>query len=321
MSAAGCDSAPTQPTKPLTITCPPAQAVEATTGGSAVVNFPPPVVAGAVEPSTLACKPPSGSTFPPGISSVGCTVRDAQQRTVSCTFQVTVSAAPRLTLTKFAGFGDSITAGVLDPPCPTVTTSEYGSQADQALSELALLQRSVNVPTSYPTLLQGLLRGRYTSQSVDVINEGLAGESIETGVTRLPSVLSGDMPQVLLLQEGINNLNSGDPASVPFVVNGLRTMVRDARSRGVTVFVGTLLPERASSCRGGGGYPLVPSANDGIRAMSVSEGAYLVDLYNAFGGVASTDLIGVDGLHPTAAGYQRMADTFYAEIRNRLELR
>jgi lysophospholipase L1-like esterase len=55
--------------------------------------------------------------------------------------------------------------------------------------------------------------------------------------------------------------------------------------------------------------------------MSASEGAYLVDLYNAFGGVASTDLIGVDGLHPTAAGYQRMADTFYAEIRNRLELR
>ena len=31
-------------------------------------------------------------------------------------------------------------------------------------------------------------------------------------------------------------------------------------------------------------------------------------------------LIGFDGLHPNEAGYQRMAETFYAEIRRRLEL-
>ena len=36
-----------------------------------------------------------------------------------------------------------------------------------------------------------------------------------TGVMRLPGVLSADAPQVLLLQEGANDLNGGGPTAHP----------------------------------------------------------------------------------------------------------
>jgi lysophospholipase L1-like esterase len=50
----------------------------------------------------------------------------------------------------------------------------------------------------------------------------------------------------------------------------------------------------------------------------VAEGGVLVDVNAAFGGVAG-DLIGPDGLHPTDAGHQRIAETFFAAIRGQFE--
>jgi lysophospholipase L1-like esterase len=98
-------------------------------------------------------------------------------------------------------------------------------------------------------------------------------------------------------------------------------MIRIARARGIESYVGSQLPQRpigiAGSCRGFNPNGVAP-ANDQIRAMAASEGAVYVDLFSAFGGTPGT-LIGPDGLHPTQAGYAKIADTFYDEIRRRLE--
>jgi lysophospholipase L1-like esterase len=59
-------------------------------------------------------------------------------------------------------------------------------------------------------------------------------------------------------------------------------------------------------------------ANDGIRVLAGSQGVALVDLYAAFVGQEST-LIGFDGLHPSEAGYQKIAQTFFDVIRARYE--
>ena len=83
------------------------------------------------------------------------------------------------------------------------------------------------------------------------------------------------------------------------------------------VLVGTLLPERAG---GKATHPeLVAPTNDRIGLMAMTEDAVLVDLFAAFGGVPDPILISSDGLHPTAAGNERIAQTFYAAIRARLE--
>ena len=121
----------------------------------------------------------------------------------------------------------------------------------------------------------------------------------------------------IMVGNGANAGSLSPFAPTGIIVNGLRTMIREGRGRGLPVFVGTLTPQRERACRG---YApaYVPAANDQIRALAASEGASLVDLYQAFGGVAG-DLIGPDGLHPNEAGYQRIADAFFAAIRERLE--
>jgi hypothetical protein len=59
--------------------------------------------------------------------------------------------------------------------------------------------------------------------------------------------------------------------------------------------------------------------NDRIRTLAPQEGAVLVDVYRDFNGDVDR-LIGSDGLHPSAAGYQRMAESFVAAIRTKLEV-
>jgi len=320
--AMSCSSNPTQPTPTpaLTLSCPASVTSQSPDGNAVVVTFTAPVVSGGAPPVTSTCSSQSGWTYPVGSTAVTCTATDAKQQSASCSFQVNITAPPQLTATKFVAFGDSITLGV-ESSCenslltiPRLTWFE----------ELKLLQHARLVSYHYPGVLQGLLAQRYATQDITVVNEGKGGECPigcdPRGVDRLPGVLAARMPQWLLLQEGVNNINADVPSSIPNVINGLRQLIQQAKAAGVPVMVGTLLPERPISeggCRGRGPELIAP-ANDQIRALVQSEGQVLVDLYEAFGGVPGT-LIGVDGLHPTEEGYAKMAETFYEEIKKRLE--
>jgi lysophospholipase L1-like esterase len=305
----------------LSLACPASVTSQSPDGNAVVVTFTAPLVSGGTPPVTSTCSSQSGWTYPVGSTPVTCTATDAKQQTASCAFQVNVTAPPQLTATKFVAFGDSITLGV-------ESTCENSLMTMPRLTwfeELQLLARTARlVPYHYPGVLQGMLAQRYSVQEITVANEGKGGECPigcePKGVDRLPSVLSARMPQWLLLQEGINNINADLPSSIPNVINGLRQLIHQAKAAGVPVMVGTLLPERPISeggCRGRGPELIAP-ANDQIRALVQNEGEVLVDLYDAFGGVPGT-LIGVDGLHPTQEGYAKIAEAFYEEIRKRLE--
>ena len=313
--AAGCGSTGPTPIGPA-IACPAPQTAQSPDGGAVPVHYPLPVVSGGAQPISLACTPPSGSTFNVGSAAVICTARDAKQQTASCSFGVTVAKPAKISATKFVAFGDSITAGTLDPPCTSASAFALGPQ----IGERQILAASINVSTSYPTLLQTLLVAQYPAQSPSVLNEGVGGEHVPEGVARLPGVLTTDAPQVLLLEEGINDIDNSNPVgSTAFVIKGLRTMIQHARSAGVQTFLANLLPERLGTCRGHRA-PYIASANDQIRALAASENVVLVDLYAAFGPDAPTTLIGFDGLHPTAAGYELIAQTFFESIRQKLEV-
>jgi lysophospholipase L1-like esterase len=95
----------------------------------------------------------------------------------------------------------------------------------------------------------------------------------------------------------------------------LRAMVREARRRGIAVFLATLTPV-ASNQRASGS---IENLNDRIRTIASTEGAVLVDLYQDFGGVTGS-LVGGDGLHPTAEGYRRIEQSFFRAIRSTLEV-
>jgi len=312
--AAGCGG-PTMPssTTALRLVCPASLSVQSADGEGVVVTFAPSAIPG-VPPVSATCAPSSGSTFSVGTTAVACTATDAQQQKASCAFSVAVAAPPRLAATKFVAFGDSITRGV-SAACVRSATGviRWLSPAED------LRHLEVRPAIAYPTRLQVRLDGRYTAQTPTVANEGLPGESVisSSARSRLMAVLDSQAPDVLLLQEGVNDLHGYGAAGIPLVADSLRLMVREGTARGLHVFLGTLLPEREGGCRAG--QPgLIAPANDLIRAVAAEEGVALVDLHAAFAGDTGT-LLGEDGLHPSEAGYEKIAETFFNEIRARLE--
>jgi lysophospholipase L1-like esterase len=316
----GCTT-PSQPSS-FGISCPLSQALTSSDGNPVTVTYAAPTIAGGTQPVTSSCSPASGSKFPLGATLINCSAEDARHLSASCQFEVQVHAAPpkppQLSATRFVAFGDSITEGFAQT-CPSTLMLSW----PQYLRDVQGIRPPPDSPISYPNKLRSLLTARYSSQTFTVVNEGNGGELTNDGAADLPRVLTQDNPQVLLLQEGTNDMDSigfgaNPDTQMMTVVNNLRTMIRTARSRGVTVFVGTLTPQRAGACRGYAPAYIGP-VNDQIRSMVSSEDATLADIYAAFGGMAGIDLIGPDGLHPTDAGYSQIADAFFAVIRQRLE--
>jgi lysophospholipase L1-like esterase len=71
-------------------------------------------------------------------------------------------------------------------------------------------------------------------------------------------------------------------------------------------------PQNPNGSRGGGAEAVVELNNE-IAALASDEGIVLVDLFGGLNGTP-TGSIGVDGLHPTDAGYTRIANIWYDAI-------
>jgi lysophospholipase L1-like esterase len=290
-------TAPTPPTvQPFALQCPADILGQSTSGAPVSIQVPAATTTGGVLPVTVSCSP-AGAPFPIGSTRVTCGATDNV-------------APPPLGRTTFLAFGDSMTAGEVTVPVGTAL----------GLDGFPNFRQIVVPAESYPTKLLTLMRTRYFTQASQfvVTNAGLPREWAVDGASRLPGVLISTNPQVLLLLAGANDIEAVPTSTgVSTGLNGLLTMVRTARQRGVAVFVGTLPPVRPGG-RLSLPVALVQSFNDGIRAGAAREGAVIVDLHAAMAANVST-LIGIDGLHPTEAGYQRMAETFFTAIRTTYE--
>jgi lysophospholipase L1-like esterase len=314
--AFGCggDDSPDSPTRPdpapstPTITCP-ANVSASTTGTTAQVAYPAPSTAGGQPPATVTCAPASGSQFPVGSTTVSCTVSDALSRQSSCGFTVSVARIPTLQRTSFLAFGDSITAGEVTVPVSAGATPDGFPSFKLVVVSMA----------SYPTQLQALLRTRYVAQqtSIVVTNAGVPGERATQGVQRFPSVMSQVRPEVVLLLEGYNDLALFGSAGISQAATAIEAMSREARGRGARVYIASLTPPRS------GGRNTLPAdqvtaLNSRLRTIAVGENAVFVDLYQALVGNVAL-YIGIDGLHPTEVGYQRIAETFFNAIQATLQ--
>lgn len=279
------------------------------------------VATGGAAPVTVFCSPESGSTFNPGPTTVTCTATDAKNTAKTCSLIVTVTVPAQLSLTKFAAFGDSITAGEV-----IAEGNAFG---------LRILK--VDKTLAYPHDLFNLLASRYTAQlgQLNVSNDGVSGEGTLCGVYRLMNISNprctldsspATTQQVLLLMEGANDI-SDDPASIEPAAENIDKMVVFAKNRGMRVLLASIPPHgpATSPCYDdeparNGGLLNVPIYNDRLRQIASSQGVAFVDVY--------ADLIGnlpgyidCDGLHPTVAGYQRIAQTFYNAITETLEVK
>lgn len=289
-------------------------------GLSTAVVYGSPSTTNGASPVTTSCLPASGSLFPVGASQVTCTATDAQQRTDSCSFAIRVQRPAQVSMTRFVAFGDSITKGEDGNYPITLSSERLASGAPLTLEEAFASPAQFLIGMEYPTVLQQTLAGRYTLQTIVVHNEGLpaerAVEAISSG--RFSTVLTSRLPQAVLIMEGTNDIFYGDPSAIPPAIAALRTMISTARGRGMRPYLATVPPMNPNGFRGRQGYATVPTLNAQIVALAQSEGVTLVDVHAAFNG--NLTLISSDGLHPNAAGFDLIGQTFYTALRNTLEV-
>lgn len=321
LSAGACNSptTPTPPPPPIPdppqISCPTVPAQTSPNGQAMAVSFTPSVILGAA-PVTTTCTPASGTLFTVGSTAVSCSAVDARQRSASCSFTVVVQPPPRIALTRFLAFGDSITWG--EDGTTTLTFS-----LNKALSldypGIRLVGRE------YPTVVQQLLQTRYATQILTVDNQGERGEYARdaTTLTRFRNLVFSGRYDVVLLMEGTNDIwngfTGGDTTGIAPAITALRQMIRDARSRGVRVFLATIGPGNPAGLRGLQRYQAIPPLNAEIRLLATSEGVPLVDVFQAYNN--NFAYLSADGIHPNAEGFALIATTFYDAIRRELEVR
>lgn len=281
-----------------------------TSANGTVVTYTTPQASGGEPTVTVACAAPSGSTFPLGTTTVTCTATDAGNRTGTCTFPVTVSRIPELTLTKFLAFGDSITAGEVSFPVS-------GSGPMGGITKFVVIPSA-----SYPSVLLGLLRTRYTSQAgaITMMNAGLSGEKARNPDTllRFANVVANNRPDVVVIAHGYNDASDGSVLTA--TVEAIDDMMAEARNRRVgRVFTMNMAPSRPG---GNNSLPLtsVQAFNERLERAVRGEGAVYVDIYSALLPEVNT-YMGRDGLHPTEAGYRKIAETLLAAIRANIEVR
>jgi lysophospholipase L1-like esterase len=217
--------------------------------------------------------------------------------------------------------------------------------------EFSLRPQFVEQDKSYPADLTILLAQRYTAQGaarvdaftvgagnttncstdpprpmisgIVVINAGCLGERAEdlTTLARLNDKLATYRPDVVLLLEGVNDLDPLNPAtSISAGVHGVQSLIAAAQSRGARVMVGTLLPQIGADLTHGGTPLLIAPFNAQLVPAATNAGARVVDLFSDIA-MDLTDWISpYDGLHPTEAGYQEMARVWFNTIQNAFEL-
>ncbi|MEO7272786.1 MAG: SGNH/GDSL hydrolase family protein [Vicinamibacterales bacterium] len=205
-------------------------------------------------------------------------------------------SSPTLGVTRILAFGDSMTEGTTSP-----TFTPFTLTAGRA--------------ESYPFKLQALLSGRYTAQGVEVYNGGRGGETTDQATVRFTGVVSEAKPQAILLMEGANDLNNPVLSlDVTSITGRMEELVKDATGRGSQVFLATIPPQRAGGAKAAA-PGLVDKYNGQLRVMAGKKGATLIDV-NA---LLPLSLIGQDGLHPTEAGYQRLAEIWQDAIKAKYE--
>jgi acyl-CoA thioesterase-1 len=184
-------------------------------------------------------------------------------------------------------FGDSLTAGTLSTAAVTLRAG---------------------VPESYPSQLLLLLMQRYRNQTFAIENAGRPGEWAQDGLLRFGPTLRAVRPEVVVLLDGLNDVSAQGMRGVDGALDAMDRMAFDALASGARVIVASLPPQRWTS-KTATTVDLVPQYNQGLQRLAFRRNVMFADVHRAFGGDLS--LLGADGIHPTAEGYRRIAQTVF----------
>ena len=136
----------------------------------------------------------------------------------------------------------------------------------------------------------------------EVLNCGVNGERSDEIRARFDRDVVGASPAAVVIIAGVNDVYQGRP--VEHVTGHLRAMYARAATARIRVVAGSILPYNTATPEQNGRMRHI---NDWMRRLP---GILFVDTRTAVAAAGNPDLLceSPDGLHPTAAGYHRMAD-------------
>ncbi|PWT84079.1 MAG: arylesterase [Blastocatellia bacterium] len=161
----------------------------------------------------------------------------------------------------------------------------------------------LSLKDSFPTQLQN----RIDDAGLDytIVNAGVSGDTSAGGLSRLDWALDGDV-RVLIVALGGNDGLRGLP--VAELARNLSAIIERAQARGITVVLaGMEAPPNY-------GFEYTASFHKVYPALAKKYHIALVPfLLEGVGGIAALNQ--ADGIHPTPAGAQRVADNVWAVLR------
>jgi acyl-CoA thioesterase I len=153
----------------------------------------------------------------------------------------------------------------------------------------------------------------------DVLNKGINGQRSDEISARFDRDVLGEAPAAVVIIAGVNDVYQGRPAQ--HVIDQLSLMYERAANATIAIVAGTIVPYNTAT----------PDQNDRMRSInawiraqqSTASGVPIVvaDTRAAVASVSNSDLLfdSPDQLHPTAAGYRRMAGVIRPAIERALQ--
>jgi lysophospholipase L1-like esterase len=136
----------------------------------------------------------------------------------------------------------------------------------------------------------------------EVLNRGVNGERTDQIRARFDRDVIAVAPRIVVIIAGVNDVYQGLP--VEHVTTHLAAMYADAARAGIRIVAGSIIPYNTAT----------PEQNARMHRINAwirgQEGITFADTRAAVAASTDPDRLfeSPDGLHPTAAGYHRMAD-------------
>jgi lysophospholipase L1-like esterase len=166
--------------------------------------------------------------------------------------------------------------------------------------------------TSYPSRLQARLIAHFGDAYVN--NRGGSGNNTFEALERFRRNVPANEPAYTLVIYGTNDWHDPicqDMTPQCHTVANLRTVVRLIKAEGSLPFLATILPVDPLV---NGRNEWVDATNVQLKAMAAAEGAFVVDINQAFKNQTSLSALFDDAVHPNAAGYDLIAQAFFEAI-------
>lgn len=215
---------------------------------------------------------------------------------------------------------------------------EQVRQMQQRLADWPQLQRYRGENAALPSAVAGQPRVVFFGDSITegwgatgsdtffagkgYVNRGISGQTTAQMLVRFRQDVIALKPAVVVILAGTNDIAGNTGAATQVMIeDNLHSMVELARSNGIAVVLGSVLPVSEYPWRPG----VAPAAK--VRALNASLRAYAKEqqlvwldyhtaMANAQGGLDAS--LAKDGVHPTATGYARMAPLAGAAIAQAL---